>query len=199
MSRQSGNAFCGERTPAGGLRRFALGRQLPPRTKPRHRCFFPPSRAAPKRFPQPTGRRMQFISASPLTGRLAPRKRTAVAQVAELVDAPASGAGARKGVEVRVLSWAPLFLASASKSGAVTRVWLTPVFTERFHVSAHLMPAPLPIKAGQNVSASSFAKLAAEARGQQVELPFGDDSGLHGRSAPRLRKPGQSLRNQSLR
>jgi hypothetical protein len=30
------------------------------------------------------------------------------AQVAELVDAPASGAGARKGVEVRVLSWAPL-------------------------------------------------------------------------------------------
>jgi hypothetical protein len=24
-----------------------------------------------------------------------------------LVDAPASGAGARKGVEVRVLSWAP--------------------------------------------------------------------------------------------
>ena len=29
------------------------------------------------------------------------------AQVAELVDAPASGAGARKGVEVRVLSWAP--------------------------------------------------------------------------------------------
>ena len=28
--------------------------------------------------------------------------------MAELVDAPASGAGARKGVEVRVLSWAPL-------------------------------------------------------------------------------------------
>jgi hypothetical protein len=27
--------------------------------------------------------------------------------MAELVDAPASGAGARKGVEVRVLFWAP--------------------------------------------------------------------------------------------
>ena len=30
-----------------------------------------------------------------------------VAQMAELVDAPASGAGTRKGVEVRVLFWAP--------------------------------------------------------------------------------------------
>src|SRR5205085_4340618 len=30
------------------------------------------------------------------------------AQMAELVDAPASGAGARKGVEVRVLFWAPI-------------------------------------------------------------------------------------------
>ena len=30
------------------------------------------------------------------------------AQVAELVDAPASGAGYRKVVEVQVLSWAPL-------------------------------------------------------------------------------------------
>jgi hypothetical protein len=29
--------------------------------------------------------------------------------MAELVDAPASGAGARKGVEVRVLFWAPFF------------------------------------------------------------------------------------------
>ena len=32
------------------------------------------------------------------------------AQMAELVDAPASGAGARKGVEVRVLFWAPKLL-----------------------------------------------------------------------------------------
>ncbi|CAM9526430.1 unnamed protein product, partial [Phaeothamnion confervicola] len=31
------------------------------------------------------------------------------AQVAELVDALASGASARKGVEVRVFSWAPPF------------------------------------------------------------------------------------------
>ena len=30
------------------------------------------------------------------------------AQVAELVDAPASGAGILTGVEVRVFSWAPL-------------------------------------------------------------------------------------------
>jgi hypothetical protein len=35
--------------------------------------------------------------------------------MAELVDAPASGAGARKGVEVRVLSWAPLFFAFGVK------------------------------------------------------------------------------------
>jgi hypothetical protein len=35
--------------------------------------------------------------------------------MAELVDAPASGAGARKGVEVRVLFWAPKFLDVAEK------------------------------------------------------------------------------------
>ena len=34
-------------------------------------------------------------------------KQKSKAQVAELVDAPASGAGIRKGVEVRVFSWAP--------------------------------------------------------------------------------------------
>src|SRR3569623_1334006 len=38
------------------------------------------------------------------------------AQMAELVDAPASGAGARKGVEVRVLFWAPFFYARAAAS-----------------------------------------------------------------------------------
>ena len=32
------------------------------------------------------------------------------AQVVKLVDTPASGAGPRKGVEVQVLSWAPLRL-----------------------------------------------------------------------------------------
>ena len=36
------------------------------------------------------------------------------AQVAELVDAPASGAGTRKGVEVRVLFWAPAKLLIAA-------------------------------------------------------------------------------------
>ena len=43
------------------------------------------------------------------SGPLLPR-----AQMAELVDAPASGAGARKGVEVRVLFWAPFFRVRAS-------------------------------------------------------------------------------------
>src|SRR5437868_960228 len=45
------------------------------------------------------------LTSSPLTpnSRGLPR-----AQMAELVDAPASGAGARKGVEVRVLFWAPI-------------------------------------------------------------------------------------------
>ena len=36
------------------------------------------------------------------------------AQMAELVDAPASGAGDRKVVEVRVLFWAPFVLPAAS-------------------------------------------------------------------------------------
>ena len=34
---------------------------------------------------------------------------TSKAQVVELVDTLASGASARKGVEVQVLSWAPFF------------------------------------------------------------------------------------------
>ena len=36
--------------------------------------------------------------------------RVFLAQVAELVDALGSGPSARKGVEVRVLSWAPSFV-----------------------------------------------------------------------------------------
>ncbi len=39
------------------------------------------------------------------------------AQMAELVDAPASGAGARKGVEVRVLFWAPFTHSSQFADG----------------------------------------------------------------------------------
>src|SRR5690606_38257518 len=39
------------------------------------------------------------------------------AQMAELVDAPASGAGARKGVEVRVLFWAPFLSQMAEICG----------------------------------------------------------------------------------
>ncbi|CDO36114.1 hypothetical protein SPHV1_230053 [Novosphingobium sp. KN65.2] len=37
-------------------------------------------------------------------------RHPARAQMAELVDAPSSGGGARKGVEVRVLFWAPFVL-----------------------------------------------------------------------------------------
>jgi hypothetical protein len=40
------------------------------------------------------------------------------AQMAELVDAPASGAGARKGVEVRVLFWAPFSCFLITSGGA---------------------------------------------------------------------------------
>ena len=51
---------------------------------------------------------------APLSARSYPVPRKLAeaprAQMAELVDAPASGAGARKGVEVRVLFWAPFVL-----------------------------------------------------------------------------------------
>src|SRR5688500_4049079 len=60
--------------------------------------FFPLKSAAP---PCPPAAALTSAGTPP-SSRPLPR-----AQVAELVDAPASGAGARKGVEVRVLSWAP--------------------------------------------------------------------------------------------
>ena len=50
--------------------------------------------------------------AYPMSGAVAGTSR---AQMAELVDAPASGAGARKGVEVRVLFWAPFVLFRTSQ------------------------------------------------------------------------------------
>src|SRR5687768_703150 len=60
--------------------------------------------AEPARIPAATRRAAALTrQRPPPTSPVLPR-----AQVAELVDAPASGAGARKGVEVRVLSWAPL-------------------------------------------------------------------------------------------
>ena len=43
------------------------------------------------------------------------------AQMAELVDAPASGAGARKGVEVRVLFWAPFTHSAVFSDGFKSR------------------------------------------------------------------------------
>jgi hypothetical protein len=55
------------------------------------------------------GRGQRFVDkeAAPPLSAAAYLLETARAQVAELVDAPSSGGGARKGVEVRVLSWAP--------------------------------------------------------------------------------------------
>ncbi len=50
---------------------------------------------------------MSNFRESQLTAKLKPLTCLPVAQMAELVDAPASGAGTRKGVEVRVLFWAP--------------------------------------------------------------------------------------------
>ncbi|KAG5716049.1 hypothetical protein E4T56_gene17131 [Termitomyces sp. T112] len=44
-----------------------------------------------------------------------PGAKSKCAQVAELVDALASGASARKGVEVRVLSWAPFALPASGR------------------------------------------------------------------------------------
>ncbi len=58
--------------------------------------------------------------------RRPPPKHRAVAQMAELVDAPASGAGARKGVEVRVLFWAPPILQRGSLRRETGQKW--PVF-----------------------------------------------------------------------
>jgi hypothetical protein len=49
-----------------------------------------------------------------LTQKRQPRTSLSVAQMAELVDAPASGAGTRKGVEVRVLFWAPISFSGAN-------------------------------------------------------------------------------------
>ncbi len=56
-------------------------------------------------FFEECGQRRLTPATTPARGALLPR-----AQMAELVDAPASGAGARKGVEVRVLFWAPLLI-----------------------------------------------------------------------------------------
>jgi hypothetical protein len=46
------------------------------------------------------------------------------ARMAELVDAPASGAGARKGVEVRVLFRAPVFYSAMFAEGCKTPEFL---------------------------------------------------------------------------
>ena len=61
----------------------------------------------------------QLVARSyPAAGSLAYRYR---AQMAELVDAPASGAGARKGVEVRVLFWEPGSLSRLPQNHCKTR------------------------------------------------------------------------------
>ena len=48
-----------------------------------------------------------------LTKTAAVHNHVAIAQMAELVDAPASGAGVCMDVEVRVLFWAPLIFKKA--------------------------------------------------------------------------------------
>jgi hypothetical protein len=120
MFRQSGNAFCDRRL------RYPAPCGVPPYAPAQLSPFGVDTLLSGQNArnspglakPLSTGLRKQihFAATGPLTGRLGPRKRTAVAQVAELVDAPASGAGACKGVEVRVLSWAPLFFLSRKKS-----------------------------------------------------------------------------------
>ena len=58
------------------------------------------------------------VDIRPMLAKAAPLPR---AQMAELVDAPASGAGARKGVEVRVLFWAPFFGIQKPSEGRLPR------------------------------------------------------------------------------
>ena len=61
---------------------------------------------APSKTPKP----VKNLQKEGLTGqRPCYKKSNVLAHVVELVDAPASGAGDRKVVEVRVLSWAPCF------------------------------------------------------------------------------------------
>ena len=122
-----------------------------PSPSPQARCgCFREFQPDPAAFPQGVGRPPPKPSRHrnnscrpPLTAPRPPRKRTAVAQVAELVDAPASGAGACKGVEVRVLSWAPLFFLSRRKSYGFIRACRLSAFTQRFHTwpSWHHVPS----------------------------------------------------------
>ena len=70
---------------------------------------FDPDLARPWRMAPRLTTRRSLRSGPPLPAAGLTDDRAARAQMAELVDAPASGAGARKGVEVRVLFWAPFF------------------------------------------------------------------------------------------
>ena len=65
--------------------------------------------------------------------------------MAELVDAPASGAGTRKGVEVRVLFWAPfIFLITQHKHSKTIEIYM--IFRYMFLMPIHtvsLLPAKI--------------------------------------------------------
>ena len=75
-------------------------------------------RGARRQKAQPAGRRARAA----LTPRRSPAtSRRAPAQVAELVDALASGASGRKAVEVRVFSWAPPLPLMAVRDGSKRR------------------------------------------------------------------------------
>ena len=56
---------------------------------------------------------------------------TSKAQVVELVDTIASGASARKGVEVQVLSWAPSTLFHTKKT------YIYRPFQQRYFINSH--------------------------------------------------------------
>ena len=88
---------------------FSKTARKAPKALARHRpCkFFRWPKAAFPGFPEGPARIDTKTSKSQLTAGVPAFTRLLVAQMAELVDAPASGAGTRKGVEVRVLFWAP--------------------------------------------------------------------------------------------
>ena len=56
-----------------------------------------------------------------------PHHQTLFAQVVKLVDTLASGASARKGVEVQVLSWAPLMPKKSNKISYLIRNLFRPL------------------------------------------------------------------------
>src|SRR4051812_29610758 len=76
--------------------------------------------------------------------------------MAELVDAPASGAGARKGVEVRVLFWAPFTHLGASQNHR--QKGGNPLFSRWFCLKAsdEISPNRAPNRATEKATVARF-------------------------------------------